>query len=445
MAEEPTTPRRVPFDLPPVAAETKQTCHVLAVGINKFKNKSSFLDLRGPVKDAEAVAELFRGQGPGVTVTTLLNEAATGGAISKALNDLHEKSKPGDRVIVFLSSHGVRTGKSFQFVAHDHDAVATHWADKEVINRSSLGMLLFSISIDRLAQGREVILIIDACHAGQVLTDVASTLNRKSDGGLVVLASSAPGQTSIDGPDNGRFTQAVLEAFRGHADADGNGEISLKEIRRYLSGRMKTLEANPNRWPGMPLVEQDYVSDASYSVPETLVLSRPKGKVSPIEPVKWLPAPEPMLADAAGATPGTWRNTRILKDLHGETVVRWDGKPLPPQTFDLEFRPDGGYSAISRGPLGEKVGTGKWKKSEGKPNDIELMFGGGVDKVRVEEVTADSLQVRVYLHGSMNQRFSFDKKLLDNALLRTTYNLEFDSRHPPVSYIFERVKEMFQG
>ncbi|MBA4192105.1 MAG: hypothetical protein C0467_29350 [Planctomycetaceae bacterium] len=415
-----------------VAAAEPQHCYVLAIGIDKYKD-TSFRPLQGAVKDAEAVAELYRGEGPGVTVKTLLDEAATAAAIGKALSDIETKAKPGDRVVVYLSSHGARVGERFRFIPHDDLSEAADGRSKEALHYVNMNMTHFAMSLERLTQGREVMLIIDACHAGQALTNVASTLNRKLDGGLVLLASSAAGQYSIDGPDNGRFTAALLEALRGRADADGNGAVTLKELRRYLSIRMMALKADLPRLPGMPLAEQDFVCDASYSIPESMTLARPKGKAPTVEPITWIPAHPSKLDSTTRVAPGTWRWVYPFKNEAGDAILNKDGKPQQ-LTYVLDLSPNGTYIAEERAGDSMKITAGKWKQSLGSRSDIDLVFGGGVDTFRAEAVTADSLRATVYTHG-----WSTSRNVGDLPFVK--FELVYDRRRPPTTFTFERVKE----
>jgi hypothetical protein len=415
----------------PARAEPPRNCYVLAVGINQYKARS-IPDLRGAVNDARAVAALFEGQGPRVTVTTLLNEQATSDAIASALDDIDRRAGKGDRVVVYLSGHGSRNEASFEFVAHDTTREALDWADKEEQTRVELQQLLFARRLEGLARGREVLLIIDACHAGQILQTLAPALDQKADGGLVLLASSAASQPSLDGPDHSRFTKALLEALRGRADADGDGAVTLKEVRRYLSTRMKDLEVESPRRPGLPLAEQDFVCDASYSIPETLTLARPRAKASPLDPVKWLPAPEAKLQEMDGVAPGTWRASLPIRKENGEPLVGKDGNLLR-QTFILQFRPNGIYTAVWEGPLGHQAGLGKWVRGR-DAGELHLVFPGGRDTVHVLARTPKTLEIRVYPHGSTQTRtvgeVPFDR-----------LQLEYDSRRPPTTYKLERVQE----
>lgn len=435
----PTREERLAIPVPPPRPKSSTSCYVLAVGINQFKYYPS-LTLRGAVKDAEAVAHLFREQGRHVSVKTLLNGAATGVAIIQALDDLSKKANPGSRVIVFMSSHGGRYGTRFQFIPYD--AADTPFSgESKQLSVSDFNDRLFRV-LTYLAQSREVILIIDACHAGQVLVNLSGSLAQKAEGGLVVLASSVAVQSSLDGPNHGRFTGALLEALEGHADqlGDGNGAVTLKEVRRYLSTRMKDLEADSFRLPGMPFREQDFVCDASYSISETLTLSRPQRKASPIEPVKWVAAPEAKFKNAAAVAPGTWQIVWTTKDQNGRVPVGKDGKQKQ-EKLVLDFLPDGRFTSEFSSEGNAIKWAGKWMKDSNRPSDIDMVLEGGIDSFRIESLDANSFRGSFYQHDKYYKTITLDNDFANRKVSWSVgINFFFDPKYPPMAYTFERVK-----
>ena len=93
---------------------------------------------------------------------------------------------------------------------------------------------------------RGVLVLLDACHSGGVVKDTKGTLPPDIEGvrkalaaagtGVIVLSSSTKQELSREHLDwkNGAFTEAVLEALKGEADANGDGWLSVGELEEYV-------------------------------------------------------------------------------------------------------------------------------------------------------------------------------------------------------------------
>ena len=141
--------------LDPAYAEEPTGYHVLAVGINKYKHES-VPDLRGAVNDSKEVAAHFRDQGA-VEVRTFFDEEATMDKVVDELWRLRREIKKGENVAIFLSGHGNRSGGHFEFVCHDNSS------------SNSFDWFSLELVIDAMIRnGAHVLVMIDACHAGQL-------------------------------------------------------------------------------------------------------------------------------------------------------------------------------------------------------------------------------------------------------------------------------------
>jgi uncharacterized caspase-like protein len=98
--------------------------------------------------------------------------------------------------------------------------------------------------LEGLAKHGRVLVLLDACRAGgalatgQALAADATRLRAALVGpNVTVLTSSNAAQLSREDPrwGNGAFTEIVLEALSGKADADRNGLISVSELTGYLT------------------------------------------------------------------------------------------------------------------------------------------------------------------------------------------------------------------
>jgi hypothetical protein len=140
--------------------------------------------------------------------------------------------------VLFLSGHGGRTPqKGWYFLPQDYDSgrhEATALSDRTIL-----------AAADALAgRGLKVLVIIDACHAGQLHLNGGATLNRHRDpqgGGVVLMLSSLADQASQALGQYSAFARAVAEALAGEADRNGDGYVTLEEVRAYARARTHQL------------------------------------------------------------------------------------------------------------------------------------------------------------------------------------------------------------
>jgi hypothetical protein len=149
---------------------------------------------------------------------------------------------------------------------------------------------------DSLAsEGKKVVVIIDACFAGQLRYASQGILNKHVDplkGGIILMVSSMPSQTSAALQRYSAFARAVEEGLAGMADLDGDQKITLKELRRYTYNRVYELALERRSFPGLMVAGQDSAIDASLSIAETTPLAqgqKPKSKGSADGPFTSVP------------------------------------------------------------------------------------------------------------------------------------------------------------
>ena len=258
----------------PAVAQELPNFHVLAIGINKYKDPS-IPQLRGASHDVAKVVELFKKQATRVTVTTLLDEEATQANIFDAINNLKKDVKTGDFVVVYLSGHGMRGGGHWTYVTYDYD--------RRRRNSGIYGGSLSACAIDLTGRGHHVLIAIDACYAGEVRRTYSDHFNSDNisfpnlengaRGGVILLASCLPSQTSRDLADNGLFTKALLRLL-GSPDnlSTERNNVTIGMIRRRLNYKMEEQLLQIGKLPGMNRSEQDCIVEYSNLIPETLAL-----------------------------------------------------------------------------------------------------------------------------------------------------------------------------
>ncbi|RYC66871.1 caspase family protein [Spirosoma sordidisoli] len=226
----------------------KPTLYVLTIGVSSYQETQ--LNLRFAHRDAEALATAFSKQSGGlfrqVISTAITNEKATGRGIKKALTELKRAATQRDLVIVSLAGHGVNTANNtFYFLPYD---VETSDIEATALKYSDLTDVLGSLPCKVLA-------FVDACHAGNLVKagvqrrDLEPNLGEfvreliSDDVGVVVMSASTGKETSQESADwqQGAFTKAVLEGLSGRAEITKDGVISLSELDRYVTERVKQL------------------------------------------------------------------------------------------------------------------------------------------------------------------------------------------------------------
>jgi uncharacterized caspase-like protein len=176
----------------------------------------------------------------------LLDRQATTQGILTALENAKREARPGDVVIVFFASHG-------HFVPDPGFLLITHDADPKDLAATALsGQEL----VRRLAGIRgSVVLVLDTCHSGAVLTgerkalavtgpgDLKGLVNQlsSSEQGVVVISSSAEDESSVEDERDkqGIFTKAVTEGIGGKAIK--NGRITCASLQEWVARRVPEL------------------------------------------------------------------------------------------------------------------------------------------------------------------------------------------------------------
>lgn len=378
----------IPLFVAQAQADGPPDCSVLSIGINKYRS-NDVPDLRGAVNDAKSIAGVFRGQGSRAKVRELLDQDATHLNIVAALDKLEADLAPGETAVIFLSGHGRRFTDDWEFICHDFKPTLPGDASK---GATLSGVWLVNMARRLVDRGHVVMLLIDACHAGQVAESagIDNVLLAKgpSQGGLILLASCASAQISKDGADNGHFTKALIEALQGGADLDESGAVSLKEVELFLPWRMRQLTRETPKYPGIAWSEQDVLCVSSFRVPDRLAIARSQGR-GPILPsaANRLPTPGPGFKQQPNLPVGVWKEVK--------TYAKPDGTALQ-SVYVLEVRADGTYAAYFKDPAGGvEQGIGQYQPAS-LGFRATLAYVNGYDTINVNQMDATSLEVEVF-------------------------------------------------
>jgi WD40 repeat protein len=237
-------------------AATLPRLNALLIGVADYANPSYRNGVGFAAKDAGDLAELLRGQAQRslfrdrVKVQTLTNAQATRGAVLDGLQALRAATRPDDVTVVSFAGHGVLDDGATHFMPQDGDVERLA---STAVDPGQLGGLIAGL------HGR-VLVLFDICHAGNAMfaanrtPDMSGLVNqmRKPGAGVMVLAATPASESAIEVPggQNGAFTDAVLRALRGGAQADAEGLVYTDQLIAYSKQWMRqAYKRNPISYP----------------------------------------------------------------------------------------------------------------------------------------------------------------------------------------------------
>lgn len=338
---------------------------MLAVGIDRYQAPVN--NLSGCVNDALGMAKLFQGQGGKqygqVQVQTLIDAAATQDRITAGLDWMRRSGKAGDWYVIVLSGHGKLQLHRWGFVAHDGrsltDTVLLEWAD------------------ELATADKNVLVIIDACFAGQLRYQAHAVLNRHHHphkGGIILATSSMPAQTSAALQSYSAFARAFEEGLAGLADYDRNQSITLAELRRFTYNRVYELCLQKRALPGFTVETQDSAIDSSLSISETTPLAQ---------------ASRSILRETDDDGPsyslpqGTWTTT---------ANGAGDPSPAGALTYRLRLHNNGVFRAsLGDGKRTQRLGEGIFKSTS---KTLRLVHKQGTDRLEIVAASPEELRIR---------------------------------------------------
>jgi hypothetical protein len=241
--------------------------HFIGIGIDKFANSN--YNLQYSTKDIRDLClKLEEKYGANIHIDTLFNENVTITNI-RALKEKLMQSKENDKIIISYSGHGLLS-TSFDYYLSTYDVNFKKPEDLG-LPYEVLENLLDSIP------ARKKLLLIDACHSGEVDKEDAMTLHRKADSlglsqprgsallvdyteqrvglknsfelmqslfvnvgrstGATIISAAAGNQFALERGDlrNGVFTYCILEAMENYPS------LKVSELKKIVGERVEEL------------------------------------------------------------------------------------------------------------------------------------------------------------------------------------------------------------
>jgi len=225
-------------------APVKPRLHILAIGIDQYKEKTS--NLKYAVKDSSDLASKLKAQAASIYgaenifVTTIANDEATRAGILAKIDQMAKQVKPTDHFVLFVASHGVLLGDQYYMVTNDYDGKLD---PSKLISSNEI------VDMSKQVKALSQLYILDTCHAGGMdgvvsgLYDARMSVLAKKMG-LHVFASANSVEEALDGyKGNGLFTHTLLDALNNNPQADTNNDkkVSLIELGSYSKAETKQI------------------------------------------------------------------------------------------------------------------------------------------------------------------------------------------------------------
>ncbi len=242
----------------------RELAYFIGLGISRFSD--SKYDLQYSVKDIrDLAAKLKEKYGDDIIIDTLFDENVTAEKVN-ALKQKLQKTSVNDKVIVSYSGHGLLS-KDFDYYLSTYP-INFEKPEENGLPYDELENLLDSIP------ARKKLMLIDACHSGEVDKDDLITLNGitdssikrgikpiayKKDGqlglknsfelmqslfvnvgkstGATIISAAAGTQFALERSDlkNGVFTYSILEAMKNYP------QMKISELKTIVGKRVEEL------------------------------------------------------------------------------------------------------------------------------------------------------------------------------------------------------------
>jgi hypothetical protein len=223
--------------------------HALLIGVGTYQHTSR-LNVPITADDARAVAQVLRDPRfcgyPASQVALLHDQQATSAGILAALDDLANRTRLDDTVVLFYCGHG-DFGDDGEYYLTSHE---TRIADKKVVGGTGLSQKTLLEKL-RAIRARRMLLIFNACHSGAVAPtlggadepapagqnppdETAAALLATGTGRIIITACRAAQLSYVGAGKLTLFTQALVGGLLGQGVQGRNGYISAFDLYTHV-------------------------------------------------------------------------------------------------------------------------------------------------------------------------------------------------------------------
>ncbi len=235
-------------------------CHVLAVGINQYKNPRMVLNYAQP--DAQSFGEVMNQKGQALfkslVVHPLYDQEATRENLLQKLDELAAVIQPEDVFIFYYAGHGSMVDNQFFFIPTE----SVRLYDLAALKLEAVAATVLQERLKNIKALKQLI-VMDACQSGASVELLATRgaaeekaiaqLSRSA--GIHVMASAGSEQfaTEFAALGHGLFTYLLLKALGGEADgAPKDGKVTIYELKSYLDDQVPEVTRKMKGKPQYP-------------------------------------------------------------------------------------------------------------------------------------------------------------------------------------------------
>ncbi|HYG03640.1 MAG TPA: caspase family protein [Chryseosolibacter sp.] len=235
------------------------TCHILAVGINEYKNPK--LSLNYARNDAESFSKLVDERGTlfkDIQLHSIYDKEATREKILAKLDELASKIAPEDVFIFYYAGHGSMVENKFYFIPTE----SLRLYDQNALSREAIEAAALQEKFKHIHALKQLI-IMDACQSGGSVELLANRgaseekaiaqLSRSA--GIHVMASAGSEQFATEFAElgHGLFTYVLILGLQGGADgAPKDGKVTIYELKSYIDDQVPELTRKMKGKPQYP-------------------------------------------------------------------------------------------------------------------------------------------------------------------------------------------------
>lgn len=235
-------------------------CHILAVGINEYRNQKLNLNYAKP--DAVSFTEVMKNfAGPlfrEVFVHTLYDTDATREKILSKMDELSNEVRPEDVFVLYYAGHGSMVDNKFYFIPTENSRLY----DAAGLKKEAIEALVLQEKLKNVKALKQLI-IMDACQSGGSVELLAvrganeekaiAQLSRST--GIHVLASAGSEQFAAEFSElgHGLFTYVLIRALNGEADgAPRDGKVTIYELKSFIDDQVPEMTRKLKGKPQYP-------------------------------------------------------------------------------------------------------------------------------------------------------------------------------------------------
>ena len=241
-------------------ASRSSVCHILAVGINEYKNPKMSLSYAKP--DAMSFGKLMDDKASNlfksIEVYTLYDRDATKEKILSTLDELKDKVHQEDVFIFYYAGHGSMVDNQFYFIPTE----TLRLYEASTLNKEAIEAGVLQEKFKHIKALKQLI-IMDACQSGGSVELLANRgaseekaiaqLSRSA--GIHVMASAGSEQFAAEFTSlgHGLFTYVLIRALSGEADgAPKDGKVTIYELKSFIDDQVPEMTRKLKGKPQYP-------------------------------------------------------------------------------------------------------------------------------------------------------------------------------------------------